>query len=197
MANDHDFLKMLQGSQNLCATQKESRTHNKEITAVGYISDTEVIVKPSRSNIQHDGPAALKLSERSPVPPSLSAKNLCGGQSQVVNVRWITRGDRHAVESAEVDAPEIISDTENWLRWNGNLDIPNRSEDKSEADNESDMELDSGLGDWETPDQLNGSAPPNVPRVIPVTWTSTTKSEKVMMMVNTMEMRRNKGNRNK
>jgi len=41
MAKVHDVLEMWQGSQNLCATQKESRAQNKQMTAVGYISDTE------------------------------------------------------------------------------------------------------------------------------------------------------------
>jgi len=49
MAKVHDFLEMSQGSQNLRATQKESRAQNKQMTAVGYISDTEEIVKASWS----------------------------------------------------------------------------------------------------------------------------------------------------
>jgi hypothetical protein len=73
MAKVHDFLEMWQGCQNLHATQKESRAQNKQVTAVGYISDTEEIVKASWSPCQHDGAAVLKLSERSPLPPALSA----------------------------------------------------------------------------------------------------------------------------
>jgi hypothetical protein len=87
MAKVHDFLEMWQGSQTLRATQKESRAQNKQITAVGYISDTEEIVKASWSNFPHDGAAAFKLSEKSPVPPALSAKDLPGGRTQVLNVR--------------------------------------------------------------------------------------------------------------
>jgi len=34
MAKVHDFLEMWQGSQNLHATQKESRAQNKQMTAV-------------------------------------------------------------------------------------------------------------------------------------------------------------------
>jgi len=63
MAKVDDVLEMWQGSQNLRATQKESRADNKQITAVEYISDTEVIVKASRSLFQHDGAAAFQLSE--------------------------------------------------------------------------------------------------------------------------------------
>jgi len=49
------------------------------MTAVGYISDTEESVKASWSIFQHDGAAAFKLSERSLLPPALSAKLLTGG----------------------------------------------------------------------------------------------------------------------
>jgi len=87
MAKVHDFLEMWQGSQNLKATQKESCTQNKQMTAVGYILDTEEIVKESLSNFQHDGAAVFKLFKKSPVPPALSAKNHPEGQTQVRNVR--------------------------------------------------------------------------------------------------------------
>jgi hypothetical protein len=87
MAKVHDFLEMWQGSQNLRATQMESRAQNKQMTAVGYILDTEDSVKASWSLFQHDGAAAFKLSERSPLPPALSAKDLPGGRTQILNVR--------------------------------------------------------------------------------------------------------------
>jgi hypothetical protein len=79
MAKVHNFLEMWQGSQNLRATQKESRAQNKQITAVGYISDPEELVKSSWSLFQHDGAAVFKLSERSPWPPAVPAKDLPGG----------------------------------------------------------------------------------------------------------------------
>jgi hypothetical protein len=59
MAKVHDCLKMWQGNQNLHATQKESRAQNKEMSAAGYISDTEEITKASWSLFQHDGAAAF------------------------------------------------------------------------------------------------------------------------------------------
>jgi len=40
MAKVQDFVEMWQGSQNLRATQKESRAQTKQVTAIGYISDT-------------------------------------------------------------------------------------------------------------------------------------------------------------
>jgi len=48
------------------------------MTAVGYISDTEQIIKAFWSNFQHDGVATFKLSERSPLAPALSANDLPG-----------------------------------------------------------------------------------------------------------------------
>jgi len=61
MAKVHDFLEMWQGSQHLHATQKKSRIQNKPTTAVGYILDTEEIVKASWSLFQHARAAAFKL----------------------------------------------------------------------------------------------------------------------------------------
>jgi len=49
MAKVYDFLEMWQGSQNLHATQRESRVKYKQMTAVRYISDTEEIMKASWS----------------------------------------------------------------------------------------------------------------------------------------------------
>jgi len=46
-AKVHDCLEMWQGSQNLCGTQKKSHAQNKQMTAVGYIPDTEEIVNAS------------------------------------------------------------------------------------------------------------------------------------------------------
>jgi len=69
MAKVHDFLEIWQGSQNLWATQKESHAQNQQMTAIWYILHTEEIVKASWSLFQHDGAAAFKLSEKSPVPP--------------------------------------------------------------------------------------------------------------------------------
>ena len=63
MAKVHNILEMSQGSQNLRATQMETHTQNIQITGVGYISDTEEIIKSSWTNFQHDGVAAFKLSE--------------------------------------------------------------------------------------------------------------------------------------
>jgi hypothetical protein len=163
------------------------------MTAVGYISDTEEIVKASWSNFHHDGAAAFKLSEKSPVPPAFSAKDLPGGRTEVLNVRRIKRIDRHSAKSDEDSSPQSISDTENWLNWNGDLDNPNDSEDDWEADNESDTELDNGSEVSETLEVRNVSAAPNVPGLIWPIRQSKKKVERALVTVNIMETRRNQG----
>jgi len=178
MAKVHDFLEMCQGSQNLHTTQKKPRAQNKQMTAVGYISDTEESIKASWSLFQHDGALAFKLSERSPVPPALSAKELSGGRTQVLNVCRIRRIDRHPVESDDDSAPKSISDSDIWLNWNCDLDNPNESEDDSEADNEFDVEQDNCVKDLECPEQRDMCAAPNVPRLIWPTGRSKKKTER-------------------
>jgi hypothetical protein len=54
-----DLLEMWQGSQNLHATKKECRAPNKQITAVGYISDTEGIFDAFWKNFQPAGAATF------------------------------------------------------------------------------------------------------------------------------------------
>ena len=111
MAKVQNLLEMWQGSQNLRATQTESRTQNKQMTAIGNISDTEEIIKAFWSLLEHDGATALKLFERSPLPPAMSAKVLPGGRPQILSVRRIRRIDRHPVESDEDSTRDSISDT--------------------------------------------------------------------------------------
>jgi hypothetical protein len=197
MAKVHDFLEMWQGRQNLCTTQKESRAQNKQMTAVGYISDTEEIVRASWSLFQHDGAAAFKLSERSPLPPALSAKDLPGGRTQILNVRRIRRINRHPVESNDDSASESISDTEDWLNWNGDFDNPNDSEEDWAAADESDIEHNNGIEDPEFPEQQDVSAAPNVLGLVRPTRKSKRQAEKVLVTVNAVETRRNKGGKKK
>jgi len=165
------------------------------MTSIGLISDTEEIVKPSCSLFQHDGVAAFKLLERSPLPPALSAKDRPGGQTHLLNVRRIETFDCHPVVNNEDSSPERISDTENWLNRNGDLDNPNHSQEDSEADIESDMELDNGKEDPESPKLWDESATPNVPGLIWPTWKSTLKAEMMLVMVNAIETRSNTGNK--
>jgi len=197
MATVHDFLEMWPGSQNLRATQKESRAQNKQMTAVAYISDTEEIVKLSWSLFQHDCAAAFKLSESSPLPTALSAKDLPGGRTQILNVRHIRRINLHPVESDEDSAPESISDTEDWLNWNGDLYNPNHSEEDCAADDDPDIEHNNCIEDPECPEQQDVSAATNVPGLGRPTRKSKRQAEKVLVTVNAAETRRNQGGKKK
>jgi len=86
MAKVHDLLEIWQCNQTLRATQTESRAENTQMPAEGYISEPEEIVKASWSNFQHDGVAASELLDRSPLPPALSARDLPGRHTQILNV---------------------------------------------------------------------------------------------------------------
>jgi hypothetical protein len=66
------------------------------------------------------------------------------------------------VESDEDSAPECISDTDDWLNWNGDLHNPSDSEDDCTADIESDMEQDNGINDPESSGQRDASAAPTM-----------------------------------
>jgi hypothetical protein len=55
------------------------------------------------------------------------------------------------------------------------------------------MELDNGSENSETPEQRNISAAPNVPRLIRPICRTRKKVEKLLMTVNIMQTRRNKG----
>jgi len=163
------------------------------MTAVGYIWDTEESVKASWSLFQHDGAAAFKLSERSPLPPALSAKDLPGGRTQILNVHRIRRINRDPFDSDDDTAPESISDTNDWLNWNGDLDNPNGSEDDCAADDEPNIGPNNGIEDQECPEQQDVSAAPNVPRLVRPTRKSKRQAEMVLVTVNAVETRRNKG----
>jgi hypothetical protein len=183
---------MWQGSQHLHATQKEFLIQNQPMTAVGYILDTEEIVKASSSLFQHDGAAAFKLLRRSPLPTALSAKDLPGGQTQMVNVRRIRRINHHPAESNAGSTPESISDKD-WLNFNGNLDIPSDTKEDCTAEDKSGIEPGNGIEDLECPLQGEVSPTPNVPGLIRPTHKAKRLAEKVFVTVNPIETRRNKG----
>jgi hypothetical protein len=162
----YDCLEIWQVSFHLCATQKEFRTQNRHLTAGRYILDMEMIVKASWSLFQHDGAAVFNLSERSPVPPALSAKDLPGEQTQILNVHLIRTIKLHPVGSDEDSPPESISDTNNWPNSNGDMHTPNESEDDCAADDESDIEPNNGIEDPECLEQQDVSAAPNLPGLL-------------------------------
>jgi len=77
------------------------------------------------------------------------------------------------------------------------LDNPNGSEDDSEADNESDLELDNCFEDLECPEQRDVCFAANVPRLIWPTRRSKNTTEKVSVTVIATKTRRIRGNRKK
>jgi len=190
MAKVHNFLEMWEGSQNLHATKKESRSQNKQMTAIGYILDTEEMVKASWSLFEHDCAAVFKLLERPPLPPALSTKDLPGGWTQMLNVRQIRRINHHPLASGEDSIAEIISDTENWLILNVNLENPNDSEDDCAADDQSHIDRINGIKKMEWPQQRDVRATTNVSWLFLPTWILNREAWKVLVTVNAMKTRR-------
>lgn len=166
MAKVHEFLDMWLGSHNLCATLNESCTQKKQMTAVGCISDTEVINNASWWHCQHAGAAAFELSEISLWPPALSAKDIPEGWTPVLNVRRIRTIDGHPSKRDLTSAPDSISATETWLHWPCDLNDPNETEDDSEAENEYDIESLRGIKLSESPVYGIVSSAANIPELI-------------------------------
>jgi len=73
------------------------------------------------------------------------------------------------------------------------LDDPDDSEDYSAVGVESDIEYDNGIEDLECPEQQDVSAAPIVPDLIQPTQKSQRQGEQVLVTVNAMGTRRNKG----
>lgn len=70
----------------------------------------------------------------------------------VINVLRIETIDRHPAQSDEASAPNSLSDTENWLKSNGDSDNPKEIQDNLEAENESDIEEENSINDPESPE---------------------------------------------
>jgi len=77
------------------------------------------------------------------------------------------------------------------------LDNPNDSEEDCAADDESDIEPNTGIDDPECPEQQDASAAPNVPRFVWPTRKSNRQAEELLLMVNAVETWRNKGGKKK
>jgi hypothetical protein len=163
------------------------------MTAVEYISDMEEIFNASWSLFQHVVADEFTLSERLPVPPALSAKDLRGGPTEIINVLRIRRINLHPVKSDEDSAPESISDTEDWLNWNGDLENSNNSEDDCMAEFESNKQQDNSIEDPQCPEQRDVSVAQNVSGLIRPTRKHKRQAEKLLVIVNAMETRRQKG----
>jgi len=127
----------------------------------------------------------------------LSAKDLPGGRTQILNVCRIWRINRHPVESDDDSAAESISDTDDWPNCNRDVDNPHDSEEHCAVDDESDIERNNGIEDPVYPEQQDVSAAPNVPGLVRPTRKSKRQAEKVLVTVNAVETRRNKGQKKK
>jgi hypothetical protein len=90
-------------------------------------------------------------------------------------------------------APESILETKDQLSWNGDLNNPNDSEDDCAANIDSDTWQHNAIEDPEFPEQPNVSIAPNVPGLIRHSQKSMSHAKKVLVMVNAIETRRNKG----
>jgi hypothetical protein len=88
-------------------------------------------------------------------------------------------------------------DTNDWLNWNGDLENPNDSEDDCAADDESDLESNTGIEDPECPEQLYVTAEPNVPGLVGRTLKSQRPAEIVLLTVNAVKTQRNNGGKKK
>jgi len=77
------------------------------------------------------------------------------------------------------------------------LDNPNDSEDVCAADDESDIEQNNGIEDSECPEQQDVTAAANVPGLVRQTRKSKRQAENVLVTVNAVETRRNKGGKKK
>jgi hypothetical protein len=97
----------------------------------------------------------------------------------------------HPGESDKDGTPESISATEDWLNWNGNLDIWNDTEDDCAAQIESDIEQGKGIEAPECPLQRNVSTVPNIPGLIRPTCNLKRQADKVLVALNAIKTRRN------
>jgi hypothetical protein len=83
----------------------------------------------------------------------LSANILPRGRTDIL-IYFRMRGiNSHPVEGDEDSPPQHLSDTEDRVNWNGDLDNPTDSEDKSTADIESDGKQDNSMDNLEYPEQ--------------------------------------------
>jgi len=77
------------------------------------------------------------------------------------------------------------------------LDNSNDSDEDCAADDEFDIEPNTGIEDPECPEQQDVSAAPYVSGLVRPTRKSKRQAEKLLVMVNGVEMRRNKGGKKK
>jgi hypothetical protein len=88
-----------------------------------------------------------------------------------------------------------VVDTEIWLPWNSHFQNPHLTEDAREVVNASDIELYNGTNIPEISQQQIVSDTQNVPGLIWPIQRPRTHRGKVLMIIDTMETRRNHGNK--
>jgi hypothetical protein len=110
-----------------------------------------------------------------------------------LNICRIERINSHAVESDEDSAPEIILDTDDWLKRNGNFDNPIESEEDCAAYEESDIAHHNRIENLECPEQQDVSAGTNVPGVLRPVLKAKKQAEMLFVTVNSAEMWGTKG----
>jgi hypothetical protein len=91
----------------------------------------------------------------------------------------------------EDSAPESISDTDDCLNWNCDLENVIDSEEHCATDNESDTEHNNGIKDPECPDQQEVNTASNLPRLVRPSRKSNRQAEMVLVTVNAVETQRN------
>jgi hypothetical protein len=85
--------------------------------------------------------------------------------------------DQQLAAGDDDSTPNSISNTKNWLNWNGDLDHPIVSQDNWEADDESDIEQENIIEDPETPAWRDVSTTPIDPGIIRLSWRSNKNAE--------------------
>jgi hypothetical protein len=98
------------------------------------------------------------LPEISPLPPAVSANDLPGGQTEILNGCQIRSIDNSPVEGDSDHVPQMISDMNHWLNWNGDFTNPSDGEHNCVEDDDFDIEYVNDIQDPETPEQRDVSA---------------------------------------
>jgi hypothetical protein len=121
---------------------------------------------------RHTGLIAFKWSERSPWPKNLSAKDLSGGQTQILSVRQIRTINHYPLKYHEDIAKASIRQMQNSLHFSRDLDSPKYCESNCQTDVDYDTQSDKGSEDQKRPVRDDVIATVIVPQLIRPTCTS-------------------------
>lgn len=134
----------------------------------------------------------IEIVKNITIATSFTSKGPPCRANPIINFRQIKTVDFHPGRSDKNSATENISDTNNWLCWSADFNGPYASEDDWDADSDSNMELDNGCENVETTEHRHTSVAPSVTGLIQPNKLWNEQAVKVLMIVNTMEMRRHK-----